>query len=117
MAVILYTDCVLQDESPSVRLESLNLLGVHISSSHNLSDMYYNIIAVSTGDKSVGVRKAAMRIIWEECIMRPGFHKSAEACCLILQRACEDEEGVQDLVAKYFHSLLFSTQTGKHLPC
>ena len=73
-----------------------------------MADTYFDILAASTKDLSVGVRKAAIKILWEACVLAPQYPRSAEACCLILLRASDNEEGIQDLVSKFLHGLWLS---------
>ncbi len=58
------------------------------------------------------MRKAAVRILWEACIARPGFARASEACVAVLHRVGDAEESIHDLVAKVFHGLWFAASSG-----
>ena len=54
------------------------------------------------------MKKRAIKLLWECCISAPGFPAATEACKHVLMRAGDNEESVQDMVSKVFHSLWFT---------
>lgn len=83
------------------------MLGAHITDSRDLKDAYFDILASATKDQSVGVRKAALKIVWEAYMATTACMKAGEACGLLLQHVADPEESIQDQVAKYFHGFWF----------
>ena len=100
-----------QDDSPSVRLESINFLGAFIRNSKELAVTYFDILAATLKDSSIAVRKTALKIIWEACVIAKDSPKTVEACHLILTRSHDTGDASQDVAVKFVHTLWFSPTT------
>ena len=91
-----------------MRQESLSLLGAHLKRSKELAVSCFDLLATCLKDSSPAVRKAALKIIWEACVVAKDCPKTVEACHLILQRAHENEDASANVAVKFIHSLWFS---------
>ncbi|PSC68988.1 nipped-B B isoform X2 [Micractinium conductrix] len=101
-------DKALQDEAISVREAAVSLLGRHVGHSQALALRLFPTLARASTDPGTSVRKAAIKILWDACIRQPGFPRATDACKHVLMRSADQEESIQDMVAKVFHSLWFT---------
>ena len=83
----------------------MDLLGKHMGADQTTALAYFEVLVQASRDSGVSVRKRAVRILWDCCILSHGFPKETEACVAVLQRANDAEQSIQDLVGRMFDSL------------
>lgn len=82
----------------------------YISRSKELALDYFDVIKEATWDEGLSVRKRSVKVLWECCILCPGFppQRQVEAVVLILNRAGDSEDSMRKLAASLCTELWFN---------
>lgn len=104
----------MQDDAASVRQNAVDLLGSSIQRDRDLVETYFDtLVAASKDPSSTSVRKAALKILHENCIRVPGSRYATDACVAVLHRVVDHEESMHDFVARVAHELWLSDSGGE----
>eukprot|EP00850_Spirogloea_muscicola_P004012 SM000017S02752 [mRNA] locus=s17:65616:76186:- [translate_table: standard] len=96
------------DSAISAREAATDLVGKHIIGYPTFAIQYFDRVVERIMDTGVSVRKRVIKIIRDICLHQPNFPRKVEACRKLIKRINDEENSIQELVAKVFYDLWFS---------